>query len=152
MRLKTTEPDPIILALGNQVVCYQRLAKLAEAQHDCVQRGQTEQLLDILNRRQEVLDQLAAFERTLAGVKRQWTEYVGRLDRDRREQAETLLAQTRRLLEEITAADRDDAMVLQQRKLNLGRQINKASAAKVVNRKYASSAYGAPRPGMDLKQ
>ena len=69
-----------------------------------------------------------------------------------RRRAETSLAETRRLLEEITAADRNDALVLQQRKLNLGRQINQASAAKQVNRNYAAAAYGPRQSRMDISR
>ena len=49
-----------------------------------------------------------------------------------------LPAETRRLLEEITTSDRNDAMVLQQRKLNLGKQITLAKSANQINRNYAT--------------
>ena len=63
-----------------------------------------------------------------------------------------MLADTRRLLEQITTADKDDVLVLQQRKLNLGRQINQASAAKQVNRNYAAAAYGPRQSRMDISR
>ena len=63
-----------------------------------------------------------------------------------------MLAETRKLLEQITLADRDDAMVLQQRKLNLGKQIGQAAAAKQVNRTYAAAAYGARQGNMDIQR
>ena len=59
---------------------------------------------------------------------------------------------TRQLLEQITAADKDDVLVLQQRKLNLGRQINQATAAKRVNRNYAAAAYGPRASTMDVQR
>jgi hypothetical protein len=62
------------------------------------------------------------------------------------------MGETRRLLEEITAADRNDALILQQRKLNLGKQISQASAAKQVNRNYAAAAYGTKVSRMDVRQ
>lgn len=144
--------DPTILALQDQVSCYQRLAKLAEVQHDHVQQGQIEGLLDVLQKRQVVLDQLAKLEQTIAPAKRQWSAYIAKLPAADRSTAESLLAETRRLLEQITAADRDDVMVLQHRKLNIGRQINKTDAARQVNRTYAASAYGAKVPRMDVRQ
>jgi hypothetical protein len=61
------------------------------------------------------------------------------------------LAETRQLLEQITAADRNDSIVLQQRKLSLGRQINKTSAARTLNRKYAAAAYGTRPSKMDIQ-
>ena len=144
--------DSVITALEEQVDCYRRLAKLAEIQHEHVQHNHTEQLLEVLGQRQEVLDQIAALERILAPAKRQWTDYLGTLGDDQRQAAEASVGETRRLLEQITAADRNDALVLQQRKLNLGKQINQASAARQVNRQYAAAAYGKPVNRMDVSR
>jgi len=144
--------DTVIQALRDQVACYQRLAKLAELQHEHVQQSQTEALLEILARRQEVLDQVHRLEQIIVTAKRRWGDYVVGLRSDERALAEKLLAETRRLLEEITAADRNDALILQQRKLNLGKQINQASAARQVNRNYAAAAYGTKVSRMDVTQ
>ena len=53
--MKPATEDPTILALDQQLACYRRLAKLAEVQLEFVQQNQTEQLLELLVRRQEVL-------------------------------------------------------------------------------------------------
>ena len=149
----TTTTAPILAALHEQVECYRRLAKLAEIQHDYVQQGRTEQLLEVLGHRQEVLEQVADCERVVGPAKRQWGDYVGSLPAESRAEAETLLAETRSLLEQITTADRNDALVLQQRKLSLGAEIGKATAARQVNRNYAAAAYGARGGGrMDLQR
>jgi len=144
--------DPVIAALQEQVTCYQRLAKLAEQQHEHVQQSSTEALLDVLARRQEVLDQVSRLEQTIVVAKRRWGEYVGGLRTEQRAQAERLMGETRRLLEEITTSDRNDALILQQRKLNLGKQISQASAARQINRSYAAAAYGTKVSRMDVRQ
>ena len=144
--------DPVITALHEQVGCYERLAKLAELQHEHVQQSATEALLDILTRRQEVLNQVSRLEQIIAVAKKRWGDYVTTLRSDQRVQAEKLLAETKRLLEEITTADRNDALILQQRKLNLGKQINQHTTARQVNRNYATAAYGTKVSRMDLKQ
>ena len=144
--------DSTIVALEEQVGCYRRLAKLAEIQHEHVQHSRTEDLLDVLTKRQVVLDDIARLEGVVGPTKRGWTDYVAGLDVDQRLRAENALAETRRLLEVITAADRNDALVLQQRKLNLGKQINQASAARQVNRNYAAAAYGTRPPRMDVQR
>ena len=146
------ELDPTIIALEKQLGCYTQLAKLAELQHEYVQNNQTEALLEVLGKRQGVLDQVASLEGTISAAKRRWSEYVGKLDSASRTRAEGLLAQTRVLLEQITAADRNDALVLQQRKLNLGRQISQATNARQINRTYATAAYGSTKSKMDMKQ
>jgi flagellar biosynthesis/type III secretory pathway chaperone len=150
--MEMSKTDPIIAALSEQVTCYQRLAKLAEIQHGHVQQGNTESLLKVLQQRQVVLQQLAALEQIIAPVKRQWTVYLDKLDVASRKKAETLLTDSRSLLERITSADRDDVMVLQNQKLNLSRQIGKTTAARQVNRSYAASAYAARPVRMDVKR
>src|SRR5258706_1596813 len=134
--------DPIIAALEDLLGCYRRLGKLAEVQHEYVEREQTEELLGLLSLRQEVLDRIGILEETIGPLKKDSSAYLDRLGNNGRAQAEKLLSETRRLLEDITTADRNDAMVLQQRKISLGRQIRAASAARQVNRTYATAAYG----------
>jgi hypothetical protein len=144
--------DPVIEALTEQLACYRRLAKLAQTQHEHVRQSRTEELLEVLQSRQAVLEKVAGFEKIVGPVKRDWADYIARLTSQERELAESLLAETRSLLQQITSADRDDALVLQQRKLNLGKQINQASAARQVNRTYAASAYGKPPSRMDVQR
>jgi hypothetical protein len=136
----------MILELEEQVECYRRLEKLAQRQHECVQQSDTEGLIEVLEQRKSVVDRIMELEKDLGPAKREWRAgaAVG--------EANKLLAEARALLARITESDRDDAMVLQQRKLNLGRQIKQASAAKQVNRTYATAAYGARQPTMDLQR
>ena len=141
----------VITALEEQVGCYRRLSRLADVQHEHVRQSQTEALLEVLQSRQVVLDQLKELENVIAPAKRRWSEFVDEIG-EQRDHAEQLLAETRRLLEQITTSDRDDAMVLQQRKLNLGKQINQASAAKQINRNYATAAYGKRASTMDFSR
>jgi hypothetical protein len=142
----------LIIALAEQVACYQKLAKLADQQHLFVQNSQTDQLLEVLQRRQTVLDQIAELEQIIGPAKRNWSQQMTGLSEDQRIEAESMLAETRRLLERITTADRNDAIVLQQRKLNLGKQINKTNVARNVNKNYAVAAYGKRPSRMDIQQ
>ncbi len=148
----TSVVDSILTALQDQVHCYGRLAKLAEIQHEHVQNNHTDELLNVLTQRQQVLDQVADLEQILGPTKRRWNDYVRDLNPSDRALAEEMLADTRRLLEQINTADRNDALVLQQRKLNIGKQINTASAARQINRTYAAAAYGRPASRMDVSR
>jgi flagellar biosynthesis/type III secretory pathway chaperone len=144
--------DEIIQALEQQVGCYRRLAKLAELQHVHVQQSQNDSLMEVLERRQSVLDEVTQLERVIGPAKRDWSGYLGRIDQELKAQAETLLAETRRLLEQITASDQNDALVLQQRKLNLGKQINQTASARQINRTYAAAAYGTRQSRMNVQR
>ena len=141
----------VITALEEQVGCYRRLARLAEVQHEHVQQSQIEQLLAVLQSRQQVLDQLKELESVIAPAKQRWSDFVDEIG-EQRNHAEELLAETRRLLERITTSDREDAMVLQQRKLNIGKQINQAAAARQINRNYAAAAYGKRDSTLDFSR
>lgn len=144
--------DMILEALEEQLNCYQLLAKLAELQHVHVQQNQTEGLLEVLERRQTVLDEITRLEKLIGPAKRNWSDYVLQIETCVREKAEGLLTETRRLLEQITHADQNDALVLQQRKLNLGKQINQTTSARQINRNYATAAYGNRQSRMDLSR
>ena len=144
--------DPVLDALEEQVVCYRRLAKLAELQHEHVRQSRTEELLAVLGQRQQVLDQVAVLEQSILPVKRRWSDYLGGLAEQERGKAQGLMAESRQLLEQITTADRNDAMVLQQRKLDVAASLRQTAAARRVSRVYATTAYGSGVGGMDLRK
>lgn len=144
--------DAVLQALEDQVGCYRRLAKLAELQHMHVQQDQTEALLQVLHSRQSLLEQIMRLEQVVAPARKNWSQYLNHIGRQTRDRAESLLSEARRLLEQITAADHDDAMVLHQRKLNLGQQIRQTTAARQVNRSYAAAAYGARQSRMNVQK
>ncbi|HEV7300448.1 MAG TPA: hypothetical protein VGN72_13860 [Tepidisphaeraceae bacterium] len=150
IRTSPDSPAAVLAALDGQVECYRKLSKLAEQQHEHVQMSRVEELLTVLQRRQDVLDEVATLEKTVGPAKRQWSAFIAGLDAVNRKRAESQLAETRKLLEAITLADRNDALVLQQRKLNIGRQLTQASGAKQVNRNIAAAAYGARPARMDV--
>jgi HPt (histidine-containing phosphotransfer) domain-containing protein len=121
-------------------------------QHEHISHGRVEQLLDVLKSRQQLVEQMSACERVVGPAKKQWGEFVAGLDDATRLKAESLLAESRSLLEQITSADRDDALVLQQRRLNLGKEIRQTSSARQVHRMYGAAAYGHKPPRMDLQR
>jgi hypothetical protein len=143
--------DAVLDALIEQVACYRRLAKLAAIQHDHIQNARTEELLGVLQSRQQVLESVESHEKVIGPIKQRWAQYAGSLDAPTRGRAEALMAETKTLLEQITTADRRDVLVLQQRKLNIGKKIAQTNSARQVNRNYAAAAYGTSRPRMDVQ-
>lgn len=147
-----TTSEDILSALMEQVVCYRRLAQLAESQHHFVEQSQPEQLLSVLTKRQEVLERIAALEKIIAPAKKDWTGYCNGLGAEGRNTAEKLVAETRALLEEIMSADRNDTLVLQQRKIEITRQMAQAGRGQQANRRYAAAAYGGmQRSTLDMR-
>ncbi len=141
-----------ILAMQTQLDCYRRLCKLAELQHEHIQQSQTEGLLDVLQQRQAVLEEIATIEPQLETVRTNWSGFIALLAPDDRTAAESMVAESKVLLERIVESDKNDALVLQQRKLNLTREINQTQAARQVNRTYAASAYAQKANKMDVSR
>ena len=142
----------VMVSLAQQVECYRRLAKLAQVQHEHIRQGRIEQLLDVLKGRQQVLAQMNEFEEIVGPAKRQWEQFVADLDEATRQKAESLMAESKLLLNQITSADQDDALVLQQRKLNIGKEIRQATTARQIHRMYGAAAYGRRAPKMDVQR
>src|SRR4051794_26375059 len=84
----------VLDALAKQVGCYQRLAKLAELQHQRVEHGQIDGLIEVLNLRGEVLAEVGALETVVAPAKKRWSAFLTELPAERRGSAEGMLAET----------------------------------------------------------
>ena len=138
------DTNRIISILTQQADHYERLLKLADAQHEFVVQDRHDELLEVLTRRQIELDAITTLEREVRELKNQWMEISQSLDADDRTKIEQLFHTTRDLLERITESDQNDALVLQQRKLSVGRQIHHANSAGVAHQRYAAGAYAKP--------
>ncbi len=131
-----------IIALTEQLACYRKLSRLCELQRQYVQQNQTDELLTVLEQRGEILTEIARLEALVAPLKKNWSELSVSMSDLQRATSLEMLAETRTLLMQITQADQDDVLLLQQRKLNVGKQIAATSSARVANNRYAASAYG----------
>ena len=89
----------MMVALEEQVECYRRLEKLSQRQHEQVQQGSTEGLIEVLEQRQAVVSRIIELENELAPAKRQWKQ-----DGSEHGRLRELLAESRMLLQKITEA------------------------------------------------
>jgi len=131
-----------IAALTEQLDCYRKLARLSELQRTYVEQNQTDELIGVLEARGTLLGDIARLEQLVAPLKRNWAAHAPAMSEAARASAAAMLAETRTLLEQITTADQDDVLLLQQRKLNVGKQIQATGSARRINTRYAASAYG----------
>ncbi|MEM8875441.1 MAG: hypothetical protein AAGD32_14425 [Planctomycetota bacterium] len=143
----------VLEALEQQAVCYRELADLAARQHRHVRNEGAEDeraLLDVLTERQAVMDRVAALEPTLGPVRQDWPTFAETLSDADRTRAEALLGEVRELLTKITEGDRDDTLVLQQRKLSTGQALRATKVKTAAGRHYAGNAY-ARQKSVDFK-
>jgi hypothetical protein len=135
------QPRLLIEVLNRLVDLYERLLRLAAQQREFVQLDQTDELLAVLTKRAGVVEQISKLEGALRPTRMNWPDVAPTLEAGVRTQAEELLARTRNLLADINAADTDDALVLQQRKLDIGRQLAATRTGTRANAHYATTAY-----------
>ena len=146
----TEAKPPIIVSLESQLACYRRLQKLSDLQRAYVRENQTDELIEVLQTRSELLTDIARLENDVAPLKRSWADTSLALSPSLRTAAAAMLAETRTLLQQITQADQDDVLLLQQRQLNVGKQIQQHRVAKQVNTRYAASSYSTQTSGSRL--
>ncbi|MGF1635101.1 MAG: hypothetical protein ACFCVE_14715 [Phycisphaerae bacterium] len=150
--MTTPANSQLVQLLTRQVECYRDLLKLSDVQSELVRQGRDDELLEVLARRQGVMDRVSDIDARLSTAKADWPAAVARLDEEARASVEALVGTSRQLLEQITAADASDAMLLQQRRMNVGRELRQASQGKQLNRSYAAAAYARPDTRLDLQQ
>ena len=73
--------DEVLPALKRQLDCYQRLAKLANTQHDHVQNSRTEELLAFFPNGSSFWRKWPSWKQIIAPAKRNWKEYCRRFAR-----------------------------------------------------------------------
>ena len=106
---------PIVQALENQLACYRKLQKLSDLQRGYVRENQTDELLNVLTARSELLTEISRLEKEVAPLKRAWADHSAAFPPLLKETTSKMLAETRALLQQITQADQDDVLLLQQR-------------------------------------
>ncbi len=132
-----------LAALSQQLACYRKLARLSDLQRSYVQQNQTDELLVVLQARAQVLGDIQRLEAIVGPLKKNWAEQSAGMSASVRDRASAMLVEAKSLLQQITQADQDDVLLLQQRKLNVGKQIQATSSARRINTKYAANAYSA---------
>lgn len=135
-----------------QIDLYSKLLRLCELQHTLIAQERTDDLMVVLQRRQMIVDALGAIEQRLRPIKQDWHNVASAIDSPVRSDLEAKFAQSRDLLMQITQADQDDALMLQQRKIAIGQQLRKTTHGRVMNQKYAAGAYATTGGRMDVSR
>ena len=156
--IRHSQPDAslVLTALEDQLDCYRQLADLSRQQAKLIMNGDTVRLLDLLKQRERQTQAAAELERSLESFKRAYPAGVEHWATQQRQQVEAMLQEARTLLAELTQRDEQDALTLRakmsQTKIELDEIATDARQVRRVNQHYAAAAYGARRPGLNLKK
>lgn len=149
-RNEPAAPDParMLELLRRQRALYRELSGLAARQRHLISGDQPQALLDLLARRQQIVEQLRQVHAELTDLPPPeggaWTEA------DRREAAD-LLADTRTLAQQILERDQQDGELLAVRKASLAASLTKIRGTQAANRAYASAAGASDAPSADMR-
>lgn len=135
-----------------QIDLYGKLLRLCELQHTLIAQERTDDLMVVLEKRQAIVDALGAIEARLKPVKQDWHSVALTIDTPVRSDLEAKFAMSRDLLMQITQADQDDALVLQQRKISVGQQLRQTTSGRVMNQRYGAAAYVTSGARMDVSR
>lgn len=137
-------PDAIVATLSRHDALADELATLTDRQRELIDSGETEALLDIIERRQEILDVLLGADGLLAG-EGGWIETMRRAPEPLRDRAQTLLDRLQGKLAEVMRADERDQNTLRARMDETRAEMNAGDRARVAHAAYAGGRPGAPR-------
>ena len=141
-------------ALADQLDCYRQLAALSDEQSRHVFSGDTARLLALLERRQELTDEAARLEGTLRPIKVDWESATRHWSDADRVAVGEMIAESRRVLDELTRRDERDAAALRANMAMAGQSRQRAErdtrTLRRINQSYARAAYGPRAPKLDV--
>lgn len=130
----------LVRVLDRQVELYGELEKLSSRQSDLVQGDEPDALLDLLARRQVIVEQVTHLNQQLEPFTRQWETLVERLSSAQRDTIAQRTTRLDELIGAITARDEADRRILEARRKSVAGEINGLS-----NKRAAVAAYGGAR-------
>jgi ABC-type transporter Mla subunit MlaD len=121
------------------------MAALAERQSSLIRDGLTDELLSLLARRQQIVDQLLARRRELAELTGWLDQRAGELDATTRQRLRDLIAQVTGALEAVASRDREDQQSLRAGCEAVATELSQLDLSRAARAAYTRSAPGFPR-------
>jgi hypothetical protein len=147
--------DPAVVreALADQLACYERLTKLAEEQGRAIYAGDTDRLLKVIARREDLTTQAAELEQAIGPVKQAWPGVAVHWSEEDTETVREMFRQCKQMLGDLTRTDDRDAATIRARLATCGGDLKQAEADRAtvrrINNRYAAAAYAKPSQRLD---
>lgn len=131
--------------LDRQVDLYTQLDALSQQQSELVRTDQSDALLDLLARRQTLVQQLTDLNQQLEPFTRQWTTLVERLSSDHRKAIGQRTERLDDLIAAITERDEADRKTLESRRAAVAGEINTLTNQRAAVSAYRGAGRSSPR-------
>lgn len=130
--------------LDRQRELYEHLAELADVQSRCIESDQTDGLLDVLGRRQVVIEEIARTNEEISPFVLAWDRLVAALPDKHRAALHARFEAVARLVDEIAARDEADRVTLESRRANIGQEIQSLSRSRGAVSAYSRGPQSGP--------
>lgn len=140
MAQENLNPQGLLRLLTGQRELYRELEALSQRQRSSITSDRPEALLDVLTRRQRIIQALGRLNERLAPYRERWAEEYGQLDESARRQVDACLEEIHSLLRVILQADQEDGAMLSARREILSRELGRTADGQAANSAYARHA------------
>ncbi|MCG3122727.1 MAG: hypothetical protein GIKADHBN_01128 [Phycisphaerales bacterium] len=132
----------VVRLLVAQRELYEELDALSQKQGELISEHRTDELLELLGRRQVLLERVQAVTDTLAPVRARWPQFLATLDPAQRHGVGQVVDAITQLIESITRRDQADrdCMIAERERVA-------GELATLDRSRRATGAYGGPRAG-----
>lgn len=124
--------------LDRQRKLYRTLEALAQQQAELVSAGNPDGLLQVLARRQGLLEDIKKTNDALAPFRRRWDDVIRLLDEQQRAETSAAINEINERLQAIMQRDQTDSEMLQVRCRRIGQEMQVARAGRSALRAYGS--------------
>jgi len=120
------EPDAQRMAglIGDQHALCTELESLSRAQSAMVEGGDTDGVLEVLGRRQRIIDRIAQLNESLAPMRERREQVLASLGNAERERIRTSIDQINELIERVRARDEQDRESMERRRTGIATELS----------------------------
>jgi len=137
------DQDRLVVLLTRQRDLCVQLAKLAESQRSLITGDEPERLLEVLAKRQGLLDEVTAVSQQIRPYQQNWPEVRSKIPEETSREVDQLIKEVHDHLSNILAEDREDAQLLSARKSSTSQALGKIKTHQQAGAAYtAVAAYG----------
>lgn len=132
--------DVLLGLLDRQLQLYRNLQTLAQQQADLVTTGNPDGLLQVLGRRQGLLEEVKKTNDSLAPFRQRWDDVIRLLDPQQRSEASAMINEINERLQQIMQRDQADSETLQLRCRKIGQEMQTARTGRTALRAYGQES------------
>ena len=132
----------LLVLLTEQCALCRELAGLGERQRSLIAADQAEELLQVLGRRQGVIERLGALSDRMRPYQQNWPQVRAGLSQEVGRRVDEMVSEVNSHLSSILDGDKADAELLASRRQAAGANVSRLKATRLAGAAYAASQQG----------